>query len=679
MLLTRVTLNDLGVYRGRNEFDFKTTQEKPVILIGGTNGAGKTTLFESVVLCLYGKDSFEEKVGEQKYQEIIGRQIHRYLGTKKAAEEASVIIEFEFSHQGKIEEFQIIRMWQNNNGRIDETLTIRKKNSSGEEFVEVEDFEKEEDKQIFINQLIPRGIIKLFFFDGEKIHNIAEHGNEGKHISSSFDTLLGLDLVKLLGDDIGRTLIKKTAEGGKKIESQVDELIQEKKEREANIEKNQEKIIELKPKIKSLEIQSEKLEYEFNQIGGNFATRREQYKIDLVKQKAKLNEIEKEIRALCSDTLPFTLIPNELEEIKNQIKEDEKTIESNLEKSVLEKKFSEIVSDVKSEAFLKDVSSDLKNKITGELDDLLQEKLESSTRNSDLVYNLSMIDMKNIVQLIDKIKETGASEIEMKVKSLIILDNEVQRLKVGLESAPEESVTGPLFSRLRESERELAEKKNELDVLEGKIQEDKSLITNILNQKIRQALHGEQDERKNSSMHKIGKNVQVVLDKYAQSLRSSKIKALEDEILLSLQTLLHKKGFVQKVSIDKETFQVKLFKGDDDEITKDMLSKGELQMYATAIVWGLAKTSGRPLPFIIDTPLARLDEEHRSSLVDAFYPERHQTIILSTDSEINFDYYKKLEPNISKSFVIEYNSSEGKTDIKNRYFFDSNGEKIIEV
>ena len=35
--------------------------------------------------------------------------------------------------------------------------------------------------------------------------------------------------------------------------------------------------------------------------------------------------------------------------------------------------------------------------------------------------------------------------------------------------------------------------------------------------------------------------------------------------------------------------------------------QGELQMYATAIVWGLAKTSGRPLPFVIDTPLARLD------------------------------------------------------------------------
>ena len=106
MLLTKVVLNDLGVYRGRNEFDFKTTQEKPVILIGGTNGAGKTTLFESVMLCLYGQDSFEEKKSKKEYQEIIGRSIHRYLGTKKSAEEASVVIEFQFSHEGKIDELR---------------------------------------------------------------------------------------------------------------------------------------------------------------------------------------------------------------------------------------------------------------------------------------------------------------------------------------------------------------------------------------------------------------------------------------------------------------------------------------------------------------------------------------------------------------------------------------------
>jgi DNA sulfur modification protein DndD len=58
MLLTKVTLSNYGVYRDKNEFDFRCDLDKPVILCGGTNGAGKTTLFESILLCLYGISFF---------------------------------------------------------------------------------------------------------------------------------------------------------------------------------------------------------------------------------------------------------------------------------------------------------------------------------------------------------------------------------------------------------------------------------------------------------------------------------------------------------------------------------------------------------------------------------------------------------------------------------------------
>ena len=107
LLLTKIVINDFGVYRGRNEFNFETVPDKPIILCGGGNGAGKTTMFESVMLCLYGQNSFEKKTTQKQYQEKILRTIHRYLGTKKSADEASIIIEFQFAHEGKIVEYQI--------------------------------------------------------------------------------------------------------------------------------------------------------------------------------------------------------------------------------------------------------------------------------------------------------------------------------------------------------------------------------------------------------------------------------------------------------------------------------------------------------------------------------------------------------------------------------------------
>ena len=138
MLLTKVIINDFGVYRGRNEFDFQTKPDKPIILCGGTNGAGKTTLFESIMLCFYGQNSFEQKTSQKQYHDKILRKIHRYLGTKKAADEASVTIEFQFAHEEKIVEYQVMRMWQNNDEKIDETFTIKKKKPSDEKFVKLD-------------------------------------------------------------------------------------------------------------------------------------------------------------------------------------------------------------------------------------------------------------------------------------------------------------------------------------------------------------------------------------------------------------------------------------------------------------------------------------------------------------------------------------------------------------
>ncbi len=103
-------------------------------------------------------------------------------------------------------------------------------------------------------------------------------------------------------------------------------------------------------------------------------------------------------------------------------------------------------------------------------------------------------------------------------------------------------------------------------------------------------------------------------------------------------------------------------------------------MFATAVLWALAKTSGKPLPFIIDTPLARLDIEHRQNLVDKFFPQAsHQVIIFSTDAEIDSKDYLKLLPNISRSYAMRYHAGKGKTTKTDGYFWNEKGEEIIAV
>jgi len=678
LLLTKVIINDFGVYRGRNEFNFQTEPGKPIILCGGTNGAGKTTLFESVMLCFYGQNSFEQKTSQKQYHDRILRKIHRYLGTKKSADETSIIIEFQFAHEGKIVEYQVMRMWQNNDGKIDETFTIKKKNPSDEKFVKLDSIE-ESAWQIFIEQLIPKGIVKLFFFDGEQIQKIADEGEEDKHIKSSFDALLGLDLVKQLINDIGLTILRNSKGEIKKILEEINLLTKEKDESEKKIESLHDKQINLETKIGFLQKQADVQEANFKKIGGEFARNREELTIEKARLESKLENTEKEIRELCSDTLPFSLIPKQLEEIKNEIKADQQKIEDGFEKIILEKNFQDLLDNIKSESFLPNINNDVKQNVTKQIDELLKNKIESISNPTKTTFNLSANDMNHAIQLIDDVGDSAEQKIENLAMSYNNDSNSLEQTKVGLDSAPREDEMGPIFSELTQTSRELGELENELEHLLTLESQEKSLII-LVNSKIRTNLTKKHEDKKRMAGLEIGSSVQDVLEDYANSLRSKKLELLESYILDKLQVLLHKKNFIEKISIDKETFEVKLYKGNDDEITKDMLSKGELQMYATAVVWGLALTSGRPLPFMIDTPLARLDEEHRKSIVEKFYPNAsHQTIILSTDSEVNFEYYKKLEPYISNSFVIQYDSDKGSTKKHDTYFFDKKGERVIEV
>ena len=678
MLLTKVVINDFGVYRGRNEFDFQTKPDKPIILCGGTNGAGKTTLFESIMLCFYGQNSFEQKTSQKQYHDRILRKIHRYLGTKKAADEASVTIEFQFAHEEKIVEYQVMRMWQNNDEKIDETFTIKKKKPSDEKFVKLDSIE-ESGWQVFIEQLIPKGIVKLFFFDGEQIQKIADEGEIDNHIKSSFDALLGLDLVKQLINDIGLTLLRNSKGETKKILDEINRLTKEKEESEKKRDDFQNKQINLQTKIDFLQKQVDVQEVNFKKIGGQFARNREELTIEKARLESKLENVEKEIRELCSDTLPFSLIPKQMMEVKNEINADQQKLQDSFEKSILEKNFQDLLDNIKSESFLPNITNDVRQNVTKQIDELLKNKIESVSNPTKTTYNLSADDMNHTIQLIDEINNSSEQKIEALVNTFNVVSNSLEQIKVGLDSAPREDEFGPIFSELTQTTRELGELQNELEHLKTLESQEKSLVI-LVNAKIRANLKNKHEDKKRMAGLEIGSNVQDVLEDYAKSLRSKKLELLESYILDKLQVLLHKQNFIEKISIDRETFQVKLYKGNDDEITKDMLSKGELQMYATAVVWGLALTSGRPLPFMIDTPLARLDEEHRNSVVEQFYPNAsHQTIILSTDSEVNFEYYKKLEPYISNSFVIQYDSDKGSTKKHDTYFFDKKGERVIEV
>lgn len=112
--------------------------------------------------------------------------------------------------------------------------------------------------------------------------------------------------------------------------------------------------------------------------------------------------------------------------------------------------------------------------------------------------------------------------------------------------------------------------------------------------------------------------------------------------------------------------------GSDKKIVDlDRLSAGEKQLLSVSLLWGLAQTSGRRLPAIIDTPLGRLDTTHRTHLVERYFPQAsHQVLLLSTDEEINEKYYRMIEPYVSQAYRLEYDEPKQTTTITPGYFWE---------
>jgi len=674
MLLTQVTLKNYGVFRDENVFDFTCSQEKPIILCGGTNGAGKTTLFESIMLCLYGISFFDKRTTKKEYDKFLGQKIHRFLGTSIAADHASIIVEFKFFHNGEVDDYSVDRTWLNEDGKIIEDLIIKK---NGEPLDSVE----ESQWQSFIQELIPRGIAKLFFFDGEKIVKIAEDGNEDIEIKSSFDTLLGLDLVEQLHSDLRIHVMRNIKGDSKDLQAKFDNLEREKEETNSEIGHFQEKIAHKNIEIENLRKEISEFEIKVSKLGGGYASKRQQMIGRQAIYQVKLDAVQNRIRELCTGAMPFCVIPKQLDKVKEQLHKDQDSLKQQFEKEILKDRFSIISSELKSEQFWEkiDVDHTIKDIISERLAEKFSEQINKNQDQAKSMFNFSPKDMSELFGVIDKVTNEIPRQIEKETKEPNDYTEELRKIDTVLKNAPNDDEIGPLITKLNSLHSELGSITSEINHLERQIG-SKLAFVKVVNAKLRDML-SEQYKNKNATVQvQLSQKVQKVLDEYSEKLKIKKLKLLEEYLLEAISILIHKEDFVEKVSINKETFEITLYSKGDTVIPKDLLSKGEQQMFATAVLWALAKTSGKPLPFIIDTPLARLDVEHRQNLIDKFFPQAsHQVIIFSTDAEIDSKNYLKLLPYISRSYAMRYQEGKGMTTKTDGYFWNEKGEKIIAV
>ena len=680
MIVTKVILQDYGVYQGRNEFDFTCTEKKPIVLIGGTNGAGKTTLFESIMLCLYGISAMGKRSTKKVYNKFLAQKIHRYLKSATPADHASITVQFRFFHNGQETEYSVERSWRKEDGVVDEQLVVKKRCQGQANFGTLDAIEKSY-WQSFIEDLIPKGIVNLFFFDGEKIVGIAREGTESITVRESFKSLLGLEIVEQLRADLQVNLARNLTNGSKLLQQDFEKHKTKKDEIMHNTERLREKLAQKQSEMDSLCMEIDNMEARISKIGGEFASGRELAKENLIAKKITLDSIRQRITELCSGVLPFAIIPADLEMLLEQIRTDESIQQQSIGQKLLDSKFKRIDNKIRTHKFWNGAGLDAvdRDRIVSMVSDLLEgERMLSKPRNKP-VFGFSTLQISRITGIIQQANTTALLSLKKDTEKIIGVGGEIFNLETSIANAPSDDEIGSLVSEIGKMHSQAGSLQTEMDHIEERISSNISLRRHI-DVDLRDIVSQMYKNGKSKQHVRLTQNVQDVLGKFVEKLKTRKIHLLEKYLLESTSTLMHKKNLIGRVKVDPDTFEVMLFRKNGDSIPKNLLSEGEKQMFAISILWALAKTSGRPLPFIIDTPLARLDESHRTSIVEKFLPAAsHQVLVFSTDKEIEYEDSKKIAPYVAKSYAMEYIEAEGSTKKHDGYFWNKDGERVVAI
>ena len=648
MIISSLTLENFRVFKGKHRIDLETKKDLPIVLFGGLNGAGKTTILTAVKLVLFGKASLKGSITSTIYNNYLEDQINKGAGDLNSA---SVSIEFDYSKLGKHYRYLIERSWSINNNKLKESLIIHENDKALSEL-------NLSQAQSFIFDLIPLGVADLFFFDGEKIKEMADD-EDGHILIDALKKLVGVDLIEKAAFDTGVVIRKNKKAGSSNEERAIIERL------EAELISAEEQI-ELKtsdygnshlPYEAELEAKLKKSKQKLNESGGAWSKSRDELITEQGSITARKKELETKIIELMRGDIIFCAAPSFMKNLISQLNKDLSVSKSHDFNDRLDKKLSNLNTKDKALSSLVDQLKD--NNITDARHQISSFQFSEAEKSA----NGSLESKKALLELIAQYDE---------------LESKLDDLGLNISRAPDEAELKSIFTEINAIELEIEKASNRKMEIKREIRE----LLNIaikLTYDLDKVYSRLQSEESSVKVDNVGNKVIEAMEKLSKTLIKDKITELELEFNKVFQRLTRKADMTHQVKINQENFKIELIDKLGNTVNKKRISSGEKQIYAFSMLESLGKVSGRNLPFIVDTPLGRLDSNHRTRLIENFFPKiGEQVIVLSTDTEVDEDFYDALMPHISKSYEIIYNESEGSSNVDSGYFW-SNSSKENEI
>lgn len=656
MILDELVLTNVGTFAGKQTISLAPKgRTKPIVLIGGLNGAGKTTILESIHLALYGP--LAQVAGRNgSYDAYLRGLLHRGVPSDEGA---SVELSFRAYQQGKERQFRVRRRWRTSgvslreflfisvDGRHDEALT-----TTWSEYVET---------------FLPRGIAGLFFFDGEQIEALADMDSSRQVLSSALAALLGLDLVDRLSTDLS---VLRRRHRSKQVPDSLRETVADRRRAVTAVRQAEEAAADA---VAALRVEVERSGKRLHQAteayrsaGGDLLDQRDAAEVKVGMLKEQLVAVDNELREEMADASPLLQVGALLDGLAEQLSREVRAARQAVVVDVVAERDAAILDRLRADG--------LKQSALAALVGYLEEDLRERRSESDVP---TIVGAAN-APLVEILRSSSLPAAERRLAGLIerrhTLRDELDQAERVLVAIPDPDALAPLgagrdeaSSEVMRAEAAFAHAGDRLASLRQDRAKADAAYEAALDKAAHATLAAEDDRR----LVEHAERVRGTLDALRVAATKRHLGRISDFVFEALGHLLRKKNLITGVKIDPATYSVELTGADGQVLMANDLSAGERQLLAVALLWGLARSSGQPLPVVIDTPLGRLDGSHREHLLERYFPQAsHQVILLSTDTEIDEDALELLRPHVGRSYRLEFDPSTNATSVEPGYFWE---------
>ena len=672
MIIKSIELNNFRIYKGVNQIVLTPDGEKNIIIVSGNNGFGKTTFLMSLVWCLYGKNM--EKVDDLYKKEIDEKGgYNKYIGNSlntQAAQEGetrfSVSVTFTDVEipNTTCTEITIIRSYDSATNTNDE-LKILIDGKDNDLFSD-----KNEEEMFIRDYILPIEIAKFFFFDAEKIVSFAQINTpeQRAELSKAYSQVLGIQKYDELKKELEKLQDDYRRESAQpKDKKEFNELL-------ASIATDEDSIADIDSKITEFHEDLTLLKYELNELQEKLIREGDLMSLDKLKElkdqqekcQSDVNESQEGLKDLYS-YIPFGLAGNDISTLITQLKEEKAYRQNKLQLEGVEEKTDDILNDLDRARnnFNGHIDVKIRSFYEDEIRKLILKHFYSdfdATKYKDFLtlHDFTDIQFDDFISLITKVKESKSLFEE--------LSNKFSKAKAELYS---------IERKIRE-----AEKNAESDYIQNlrkKKDTKEREITNIHEEIARLNIQKEQtkDNIKASKQKKeiLSKKIDVsaknkavddeatrlihTIQKFLLRFKDEKKKALEKKLESKLISFLHKKELVHKVVVDiqgnGEDVDINLYDSNDRKIDKGILSMGERQMFASALLGALVEETELEFPVFIDSPMQKFDINHSQNILTKFYPNVSKQVILFPllMKELTEEEYKLIESYVNRAYLIE--------------------------